>query len=705
MVGNARGGASGKAHRAQSGPVVFSAALVIAALLALASQGCQPGSPIEAVGRSSQPGEGPLATAPSGRPYSEKRDACANRDPLRKAFWGELHVHSELSFDANMWDVRGSVDDVYRFARGEKIGLAPYDEAGNPLRFAQLERPLDFAALTDHASYQGEVALCTRKDSGRYDSEGCQIFRGEVAGPNPEMGDFVSRVGAITSSLDPQQEMPARSAALCGESSDLCLDAMADVWRQQQAAASRYYDRSAECSFTAFNAYEYTATPGLAKVHHNVIFRNDAVPASPTAWVDYPDVYDLWGRLKSQCLEAGTGCDVLTLPHNSNLSNGRMFTVTGRDLPIAVQRARAELRAELEPLVEISQVKGDSECRNDMYGVVAAPDEFCNFEEWRPPTTPDCIEGTGAGALAGQGCVSRLDYVRNVLVEGFREQKRIGVNPYKLGILAATDSHNATPGDVEEYSYDGWRGVEDATPALRLSTDSSLVAAIFNVIASPGGLAGIWAEENSRDSLFDAMERREVFGTSGPRLTARFFGGWNYPADLCDAPGLVKSGYAGGVPMGGDLPPRPEAVSAPAFVVSALRDPGAPGHPGGLLQRAQIIKGWLGDDGLFYEKVYDVAGGENEADVDLDTCEPRGPGADSLCSVWRDPDFDPQRNAVYYLRVIENPSCRWNQRQCIALDEAARPEGCRNPVVPQTIQERLWSSPIWYAAEDQKETG
>ncbi len=700
MLGNLWGGEPGKLPGAQAG-----FGLLLVTLLQALTLGCQPGGPIEATERTAQPGEGPMATAPSGRPYSESRDACANRDPLRKAFWGELHVHSELSFDANLWDVRGSADDVYRFARGEKIGLAPYDAEGKPQRFAQLERPLDFAALTDHASYQGEVALCTRKGSGRYDTDGCKIFRGEMAMANPKMGEFAGRTAAITSSLDPQQEMPARSRALCGEGADLCLDAMAEVWREQQAAASRHYDRSAACSFTAFNAYEYTATPGLAKVHHNAIFRNDVVPASPTAWVDYPDVYDFWGRLKSQCLDAGTGCDVLTIPHNSNLSNGRMFTVTGRDLPLEVQRARAELRAELEPLVEISQIKGDSECRNDMYGVVAAPDEFCGFEEWRPPATPDCIEGTGAGALAGLGCVSRLDYVRHVLVEGFREEARIGVNPYKLGILAATDSHNATPGDVEEYSYDGWRGVEDATTSERLSVDSQLVAAVFNVISSPGGLAGIWAEENSRDALFDAMERREVFGTSGPRMTARFFGGWEYPGDLCDNPDLVQAGYAGGVPMGGDLPPRPGTASGPLFVVSALRDPGIPDHPGGLLQRAQIIKGWLGDDGRFYEKVYDVAGGANGAGVDLDTCEPQGPGADSLCRVWRDPDFDPQRSAVYYLRVIENPSCRWNQRQCVALDPSVRPDGCRNPVVPRTIQERLWSSPIWYDGLPQEGAG
>lgn len=519
-------------RRAFTRPSWVAKGLLGAALGGVFILACHSSATHEPTGAGNRPPEPRTVLAPSGQPYSEDRAACAERDPLRKAFWGELHVHSDLSFDAYAWEVRSGPDDVYRFARGEQIGLAPYDSEGNPSRFAQLERPLDFAALTDHASYQGEVALCTREGSAFYDSEGCRIFRGEVPAQNSELGDFAARAAAITSSLDPQQEIPSRSEYLCRQGE--CIDAMNQVWREQQAAAARNYDRSAACGFTTFNAYEYTATPGLAKVHHNVIFRNDVVPESPTAWVDFPDVYDLWRRLKAQCIDAGKGCDVLTLPHNSNLSNGRMFTVGGRDLPLAEQRARAELRAELEPLVEISQIKGDSECRDDMYGVVAAPDEFCRFEEWRPPTAPDCEEGTGVGALAGQGCVSRLDYVRHVLVEGLREEKRLGINPYKLGIVAATDAHNGNPGDVEEYSYQGWRGAEDATPALRLSTDSELVAAIFNVISSPGGLAGVWAEENSRDALFDAMERREVFGTSGPRMTARFFGGWDYPADLCE---------------------------------------------------------------------------------------------------------------------------------------------------------------------------
>ena len=634
--------------------------------------------------------------APSGQPYSELREACVERDPLRKAYWGELHVHSKLSMDARMWGVRGTPDDVYLFAKGEEVGLPPYNAEGKPERTAQLERPLDFASLTDHASYQGEVALCTVPSSPLFEAKGCKIYRGEMKPDDPVLRGFAARMSAIASSLDPKNEIPSRNTALCGDDGQTCKASMASVWRQQQAAADRHYDRSAACAFTTFNGYEYTATPGLSKVHHNVIFRNDKVPAAPVAWVDHPDVYDFWGLLKGQCLEAGEGCDVLTLPHNSNLSNGRMFVVAGKDLPLEEQRERARLRAELEPLVEISQIKGDSECRDGMYGVVAAPDEFCAYEEWRPKNTPDCKEGTGTGALGGRGCVSRLDYVRHVLVEGLREKQRIGVNPYPMGIIAATDGHNANPGDVEEYSYPGWRGVEDATAEERLSGRSGLVASLFNFISSPGGVAGVWAEENSRDSLFDAMKRREVFGTSGPRMTARFFGGWGYSKEICADKSLLEKAYAGGVPMGGVLPPASNPEKSPIFVVTAQRDPGIPEHPGGLLQRAQVIKGWVDDKGTLHEKVYDVAGGANGASVELNTCTPRGSGSDTLCGVWEDPDFDASRDAVYYVRVLENPSCRWSQRQCNSLPEASRPKTCQHMAVSGAIQERLWTSPIWY---------
>jgi hypothetical protein len=675
------------------------------ALLALVLLACSPSDsdPVEDVPKPTTELAGeterPEALAPSGRPYSEERAPCANRDPLRQAFWGELHVHSELSADAWIWDVRGGPDDIYRFARGEEILLPPVDETGKPTRPAQLERAIDFVALTDHASHQGEVAVCTRSGSPRYESENCRLFRDEIEAPPSPLGDFGRRIKGMRASADAKGLIPLRNPSLCGEDGEVCRDAMRTVWDEQVAAAELYYDRSERCQLTTFPAYEYTATPGMAKVHHNVIFRNANVPAAPIPWVDVPNVYDLWNGLRAECLDAGSGCDVLTIPHNSNLSNGRMFAVTGRDLPLEEQRSRALLRADIERLAEITQIKGDSECRNDMYQVLGQPDEFCNYEEWRGPEVEDCEEGIDTGALMGRGCVSRNDYVRYALLEGQREQARIGVNPYKVGIIGATDQHNANPGDVEEYSYQGWSGDQDASVEQRLDPGQGAINARNSLAANPGGLAGVWAEENSRDSIFDAMQRRETFGTTGPRITGRFFGGWNYGEDLCASPSLVREGYAGGVAMGGDLPPRPEGAGAPTFVVTAMRDLGTPEHPGALLQRAQIVKGWVDAEGLFHQEVFDVAGGENGARVDPSSCEPRGSGHDSLCQVWKDPSFDPSQRSVYYVRVLENPSCRWNQLQCLSLPADERPPSCSDPTVPKVIQERLWTSPIWYEGE------
>jgi len=417
------------------------------------------------------------ALAPNGEPYSEDRVACANRDPLKQAFWGELHVHSSLSMDAYLWDVRNGPDETYRFAKGEQTFFPPLDDTGNPSRPAQLERPIDFAALTDHASFQGEVALCTRPGSSVYDSAGCRVFRAEIDVSDSPYGEIGARMGALSRALDPTASNVTRSLELCGPDGAGCRLAMKSVWQEQQAAAERHYDRSSTCRFTTLHAYEYTATPGLAKVHHNVIFRNAQVPESPIPWIDVPDVYGLWSKLEEQCLDAETGCDVVTIPHNSNLSNGNMFAVTGKDLPLELQRTRAMLRAEIETLGEITQIKGDSECRNNMYQVMGAPDEFCDYEEWRKPEVEDCVEGTGFGALLDRGCVSRTDYLRYTLIEGFREQKRIGVNPYKLGFIAATDAHNANPGDVEEYSYQGWSGSEDSSVEKRLEPGTSPINA------------------------------------------------------------------------------------------------------------------------------------------------------------------------------------------------------------------------------------
>jgi hypothetical protein len=294
--------------------------------------------------------------------------------------------------------------------------------------------------------------------------------------------------------------------------------------------------------------------------------------------------------------------------------------------------------------------------------------------------------------LAPQGTV------RWALGEGLRLEQELGANPFRFGLMASTDTHLGTPGLVAEADHPGHGGA-GAPAATEMPPGLP-----DDVEMSPGGLAVLWAEENSREALFEAMQRREAYGTSGTRPVVRFFGGFGYPADLCERPDLVARGYAGGVPMGGELSaPAGATPAAPRLVVSALMDPGTPDRPGTPLQRIQIVKGFRrGGESL--EQVIDVAGGENGASVDAQTCEPRGEGAAALCGVWTDPDFDPAEPAFYYARVLENPTCRWSQLLCLEADVAcddpatigAGFEGCCAPEHRPVIQERAWTSPIWY---------
>jgi hypothetical protein len=295
-----------------------------------------------------------------------------------------------------------------------------------------------------------------------------------------------------------------------------------------------------------------------------------------------------------------------------------------------------------------------------------------------------------------------LSTVREALGEGLVQQARIGANPFRLGLIGSTDTHLGTPGLVDEDAFVGH--------AAGLSTSRLAVPPLPDEpLMNPGGLAGVWAEENSRDAIFEAMRRRETWGTSGPRIVVRFFGGFELPEDLCAAPDLAARGYAQGVPMGADLRPPAggAAASGPAFAVQALRDPGVAGHAGTPLQRVQIVKVFEAG-GTAHERVVEVAGNPaSGAGVDLASCEPQGPGFDSLCTVWRDPDFDPARHALYYARVVENPSCRWTTFACNARGvDCADPgsvgpglEACCDPELPRTIQERAWTSPIWWVPE------
>jgi hypothetical protein len=622
---------------------------------------------------------------------------CASSEPLRQAFFGDVHIHTAYSMDAYTSDVRMRPEDAYRFARGEPIALT----AG---RTAQLERPLDFAAVSDHAEYLGEVSLCTTPGSTAYHETRCAIYRGEnpAAGRGARMGVLLDQVAPfVTLAPFPALGTPVRSPLLCGDDFSECRKAATSVWAESQAATERMHDDSPSCEFTAFHAYEYTWTPQLSKIHRNVIFRNATVLETPVTSVE-ASPRELWETLQEECLDADNGCDVLAIPHNPNLSNGRMFKLDYLDAPLAEQPGLAALQARLEPLVEVLQVKGDSECRNGFADVLGGADEFCEFEKFRPAETEDCGEGTGIGALGNSGCIARRDFVRYALIDGLKEQSRIGVNPLKLGFSASTDSHNGSPGDTEEYSYDGAHASSEESILSRLRTGAGDI--VEPTAANPGGLFGIWAEENSRDSLFDAMQRKETFGTSGVRIQPRFFGGWSFePAD-CEAAGIIERGDEIGVRMGSDLPSAPgmgegssETPTTPSFLVTAAADPGTPTHPGGLLERIQIVKGWVGDDGAMHQAVHDVAlSDETGGAVDVGTCSPPEGGARTLCGVWRDPEFDPARPAVYYSRVLERPSCRWTGWHCLALPVAERPPACSDPAIAKEIRERAWTSPIWY---------
>lgn len=621
--------------------------------------------------------------------YSEEREACIDRNPERNAYFGDVHVHTSFSWDANSNGARTNPDDAYRFAKGEEIDLPPYDASGQATQRLSIDRPLDFVAVTDHSEFLGEISLCTDEQSESYDSEMCQTFREQRK---------VGR-GSRTMAMPISTWEPQRDVGTCGEDGEKCLERARTHWDIIRARAEEHYDRSAECSFTTFVGYEYTGLPNWSSYHRNVLFRNAKVPAMPVSYIEAPQDFLLWESLRRDCLEGIDGCDVLAIPHNSNLSNGLLLNPLYPEFEtLEEQTEHAHHRHDMEPLVEIFQHKGNSECFNNIFDILGTPDELCNFEQPRKigpgreiqgriiPATEDCGDGTGVSGVLNGGCVSRHDFVRSSLLVGLKEKQRLGVNPFKYGIIASTDTHLSIPGAVDEA---GWKG----HLALEATLEKRLAEGITpsNLKGNAGGLAGIWAVENSRDALFDAMKRKETFGTSGPRIKPRFFGGWSYEAGICEAPDLVGRGYAGGVPMGGDLLVPPEGATAPGFLITAERDKAS--VP---LQKLQIIKGWISQEGKARYKVYDVAGDPNNgASVDMTTGEAVGGGYESLCAVFVDSDFEEDQPAYYYARVVENPTARWSFAQCASLPDEQRPAACDNDA-PKVIQEMAWTSPIWY---------
>lgn len=624
-----------------------------------------------------------LATPAAGFQRTEARLACRDYNPLRNPYFGDTHVHTTFSFDAWGQGTRNTPEDAYRFARGEAVGIQPYDENGQPVRTMQLRRPLDFAIVTDHAELLGETHICRTPSAEGYDSWLCTIARRW-----PALGYIIVN----SQSLDLANP---RRYSLCGVDGSGCVAAAKTPWDAIVRAAEEAYDRTSECRFTSFIGYEWSGAPDGYMIHRNVVFRNSLVPPQPANYIDDRTPQRLWQRLDEECFRNGNGCDALVIPHNSNLSGGRLFQVETGDGQM-MSREEAERRGRLELLLEVTQHKGDSECRAGG----ATADELCGFEKLPFARMRE------SAMRRMQTEPPPMSYAREILGEGLRQEERLGVNPFKLGLIGSTDTHLGTPGLVDEDRFVGHA-------AGRSSNRTEIPPLPDDVRMNPGGLAVVWAEENSRDALFEAMRRREVYGTSGPRMLVRFFGGWKLPPDLCQSHTFVADGYRDGVPMGSDLPPRPAdagmvAGASPSFAVWAMRDPGTADAPGAPLERVQIVKAWL-ENGEPREAVVDIAGPTASEPLDTASCVPRG-GLDHLCAVWRDPDFDPQQRALYYARVVEVPTCRWStwacNRQHVDCAHEDQLDGeliaCCDPAVPKTIQERAWTSPIWFSPGPEK---
>lgn len=605
--------------------------------------------------------------------YTEKREPCANQAPLKQAFFGDLHVHTRYSLDASTQGTRTTPAQAYEFARGERIGIQPWTESGKALRSLQLTRPLDFAMVSDHAELIGEVHMCNTPAVEGYESWQCLLYRNWSRGAY-YLFNFMASIR--------QTHM-----GQCGEGGELCRQAALQPWQEMQQAAERHYDRSGDCQFTTFVGYEWTGMAASigGNLHRNVVFRNADVPLLPASFIDEPAAELLWASLQENCIDSEQGCDALVIPHNSNLSAGSMFTgLAGDGQPMSQEYAAT--RARFEPLVEIMQHKGASEC---YFAAGVTTDELCAFEQ----LPEDNIAGIDDPPKPDTG------FVRKVLVDGLVIEQAVGANPYQFGLVASTDTHLGTPGAADEDLFLGHGGAgmpagEAVPPGLPDKLE-------YN----PGGLAVLWAQENSRDALFDAMRRREAYGTSGPRIISRFFAGWDFPADLCASPDRIEHAYADGVPMGSVLPDE-HRERQPTFLVAASQDVGTPASPGTPLQRLQVIKGWIDAGGERHERVIDVAGdADNGAAVDLRSCATSGPGFTDLCAVWVDEEFDPQQRAYYYSRAVENPTCRWSQRMCAAAGvDCAQPdtisegyEGCCAAEHRPVVQERAWTSPVWYS--------
>ena len=577
-------------------------------------------------------------------PYlAEDRMPCDVHVQNRIPLFGDLHVHTALSLDANTQGTLNTPDDAYRYAKGQSLYLQPYSPDGTSSRTSRLNKPLDFAAVTDHAELLGEVRMCVDNKSSKYSSLQCKAYRNF-----PKLAYFYMNAKASM----------RKPLGFCGESREFCLDAAQAPWQETIQAAEKHYDRTSNCKFTSFVGYEWTgAAYSGNNLHRNIIFNNSNAPKEPVSFYEAPTRKELWNLLDQTCSE---NCDYVVIPHNSNLSNGYMFEEPDQD-ELLIQSTK-------EPLVEIFQHKGSSECN------INPNDPLCNFEQlpykdFRSKFQNDLSSSPDSS------------FVREALGNGLLSQEKQSINPLKFGIIASTDTHLGTPGAVDETSFSGHGGAGK-------SFKSSIPAGLPDDIEfNPGGLAVAWAEENSRTAIFDAFQRKEVYGTSGPRFIVRFFVGDNLDKNMCNNPDNISYAYANATPMGGTI--SSDSLAQPSIFISASADSSIKDQ---FIEKLQVVKGVV-RNGELLTSIHDVSVTDTQSKLDISNCEVTGSGEKAMCSVWNDPNFNSSENAYYYVRVVANKSCRWSHNLCLQNPEYC--EADSDALIPKVIQERAWTSPVW----------
>jgi len=599
-------------------------------------------------------------------PYVERTATDANF--AEGLFWGDTHLHTRYSTDSGMIGNKLGPEEAYRFALGEEIITSSGQRA-------RLIRPLDFLVVSDHAENLGLAPMIAESNPELLKSDwGRELHDMVKAGKGYEA--FIKwGLEAVAQNTD-QINNPKMQRT---------------VWDRQIAAAEKFNDPG---RFTALIGFEWTSLNNMdnpSNLHRVVFFKDDGDKAGqvlPFSTFDSEDPEKLWEYMAAY--EEDTGGTVLAIPHNGNLSNGLMFNVD-RLNGKPIDREYAETRMRWEPLAEVTQIKGDSEAHPKL----SPTDEWADYGTWD--------KGDIAGFKAKEDWMLQYEYARTALQVGLQQEQKLGVNPFKFGMIGSTDSHTAMASTREE---NFWGKMPSAEPSpdrwehyviKAMSGDDSLSTFEYESLAS--GLMAVWGRENTREALFDAMQKKEVYATTGTRIVVRFFGGWDYAENEVFQPDVVSIGYRKGVPMGGDLPQKSAGKKAPTFMVGALKDPWS-----GNLDRIQIVKGWVDEKGDRHERIYDVAVSDGRTIGAEGRCTtPVGNTVDEanatflnnigdaeLRAVWTDPDFNPKHRAVYYARVLEIPTPTW-QAYDTSFFGITMPEQ-----VPLSHQDRAYTSPIWY---------